>query len=113
MTGQTLSLRRLPDLATKREAYASLFFFFTNAMDTTKLLGRNIRFHLFRLNLSLTSVAKQTGASAYSLGRVASGKTRLIDPNLISDLMRVFNCDANALLMPIEGVPYEEEGQAA
>jgi len=89
------------------------FFFFTNAMDTTKLLGRNIRFHLFRLNLSLTSVAKQTGASAYSLGRVASGKTRLIDPNLISDLMRVFNCDANALLMPIEGVPYEEESQAA
>ena len=48
-------------------------------MDTPQLLGRNIRFHLFRLNMTLTSVASQTCCSAYSLGRVAAGKTRLID----------------------------------
>jgi hypothetical protein len=38
---------------------------------------------------------------------MASGKTRLIDPNVLVDLMRVFKCDANALLLPIEGVPYD------
>jgi hypothetical protein len=37
---------------------------------------------------------------------MASGKTKLIDPNVLADLMRVFKCDANSLLLPIEGVPY-------
>ena len=45
--------------------------------------------------------------STYSLGRLASGKTKLIDPNVLVDLMRVFRCDANALLLPIDGVPYD------
>lgn len=76
-------------------------------MDTTKLLGRNIRFHLFRTQLSLREVAEASGVSPYSLGRMASGKTKLIDPNVLTDLMRVFKCDANALLQPIEGVPYD------
>jgi hypothetical protein len=76
-------------------------------MDTTQLLGRNIRFHLFRTRLTLRDVAEASGISPYSLGRMASGKTKLIDPNVLSDLMRVFKCDANALLLPIEGVPYD------
>jgi transcriptional regulator with XRE-family HTH domain len=76
-------------------------------MDTTQLLGRNIRFHLFRTRLTLRDVAEASGISPYSLGRMASGKTKLIDPNVLSDLMRVFRCDANALLLPIEGVPYD------
>jgi transcriptional regulator with XRE-family HTH domain len=81
-------------------------------MDTTKLLGRNIRFHLFRTELTLKDAAENVGISAYSLGRVASGKTKLVDPNLLTDLMQVFNCDANALLMPIEGVPYNDGSQS-
>jgi transcriptional regulator with XRE-family HTH domain len=76
-------------------------------MDTTQLLGRNIRFHLFRTRLTLRDVAEASGISPYSLGRMASGKTKLIDPNVLADLMRVFRCDANALLLPIEGVPYD------
>lgn len=76
-------------------------------MDTTKLLGRNIRYHLFRTQYTLRDVAESAGVSSYSLGRMASGKTKLIDPNVLTDLMRVFKCDANALLMPIEGVPYD------
>jgi len=76
-------------------------------MDTTKLLGRNIRFHLFRTELTLRDVAESAGISPYSLGRMASGKTKLIDPNILTDLMRVFKCDANALLLPIDGVPYD------
>jgi DNA-binding Xre family transcriptional regulator len=76
-------------------------------MDTTKLLGRNIRFHLFRTEATLKDVADAAGMSTYSLGRMASGKTRLIDPNVLVDLMHVFKCDANALLLPIEGVPYD------
>ena len=76
-------------------------------MDTTKLLGRNIRFHLFRTEATLKDVADAAGMSTYSLGRMASCKTRLIDPNVLVDLMRVFKCDANALLLPIEGVPYD------
>jgi hypothetical protein len=76
-------------------------------MDTTKLLGRNIRFHLFRTELTLRDVAESAGISPYSLGRIASGKTKLIDPNILTDLMRVFKCDANALLLPLEGVPYD------
>jgi transcriptional regulator with XRE-family HTH domain len=76
-------------------------------MDTTKLLGRNIRFHLFRTELTLRDVAEASGISPYSLGRMASGKTKLIDPNVLTDLMRVFQCDANALLQPLEGVPYD------
>jgi len=76
-------------------------------MDTTKLLGRNIRFHLFRTQAKLKDVAESAGMSAYSLGRLASGRTKLIDPNVLTDLMRVFGCDANALLLPIEGVPYD------
>lgn len=76
-------------------------------MDTTKLLGRNIRYHLFRTEYTLREVAEASGVSAYSLGRMASGKTKLIDPNVLTDLMRVFKCDANALLLPIEGVPYD------
>lgn len=76
-------------------------------MDTTKLLGRNIRFHLFRTELTLRDAAESAGVSVYSLGRMASGKTKLIDPNILTDLMRVFKCDANALLLPIEGVPYD------
>jgi transcriptional regulator with XRE-family HTH domain len=77
-------------------------------MDTTQLLGRNIRFHLFRTRLTLRDVAESSGISSYSLGRMASGKTKLIDPNVLTDLMRVFRCDANALLLPIDGVPYDE-----
>ena len=77
-------------------------------MDTTKLLGRNIRFHLFRTQLTLRDVAEASGISPYSLGRMASGKTKLIDPNVLTDLMRVFKCDANALLLPIDGVPYDD-----
>jgi transcriptional regulator with XRE-family HTH domain len=76
-------------------------------MDTTQLLGRNIRFHLFRTRLTLRDVAEASGISPYSLGRMASGKTKLIDPNVLADLMHVFHCDANALLLPIEGVPYD------
>jgi DNA-binding Xre family transcriptional regulator len=76
-------------------------------MDTTKLLGRNIRFHLFRTQAKLKDVAESAGMSTYSLGRLASGKTKMIDPNVLADLMRVFNCDANALLLPIDGVPYD------
>jgi DNA-binding Xre family transcriptional regulator len=76
-------------------------------MDTSKLLGRNIRFHLFRTELTLRDVAESAGISPYSLGRMASGKTKLIDPNTLTDLMRIFKCDANALLLPIEGVPYD------
>ena len=77
-------------------------------MDTTQLLGRNIRFHLFRTRLTLRDVAESSGISSYSLGRMASGKTKLIDPNCLTDLMRVFKCDANALLLPIDGVPYDD-----
>lgn len=77
-------------------------------MDTTKLLGRNIRFHLFSTELTLRDAAERVGISPYSLGRLASGKTKSLDPNLITDLMQVFNCDANALLMPIEGVRYND-----
>ena len=44
-------------------------------MDTTKLLGRNIRFHLFRTEATLKDVADAAGMSTYSLGRLASGKT--------------------------------------
>lgn len=76
-------------------------------MEATQLLGRNIRFHLFRTQLTLRDVSEAAGVSPYSLGRMASGKTKLIDPNVLVDLMQVFKCDANALLMPIEGVPYD------
>jgi len=76
-------------------------------MDTPKLLGRNIRFHLFRTEATLKDVADAAGMSTYSLGRMANGRTKLIDPNMLTDLMRVFDCDANALLLPIEGVPYD------
>jgi len=76
-------------------------------MNTAKLLGRNIRFHLFRTQLTLRDVAEASGISPYSLGRMASGKTKLIDPNVLTDLMRVFKCDANELLQPLEGVTYD------
>jgi transcriptional regulator with XRE-family HTH domain len=76
-------------------------------MEATQLLGRNIRFHLFRTQLTLRDVSEASGISPYSLGRMASGKTKLIDPNVLVDLMQVFKCDANALLMPIDGVPYD------
>lgn len=104
------SLHPLPESNTGGSKSFPLFFVITT-MDTTKLLSRNIRFHLFRTDLTLRDVAETAGISPYSLGRVASGKTKLIDPNLITDLMRVFKCDANALLMPIEGVPYNEGSQ--
>ena len=77
-------------------------------MTPTQILGRNIRFHLFRTQLTLRDVAARSGVSPYSLGRMASGRTKLVDPNVLSDLMQIFKCDANALLLPIEGVPYDD-----
>lgn len=76
-------------------------------MDTTKILGRNIRFHLFRTESTLREIANAAGISPYSLSRMANGRTRLVDLNVLNDLMRVFECDANALLQPIEGVTYD------
>ena len=68
--------------------------------------GRNIELYTFKKGWTSTRLASELGISVGTLRRVRFSRGRYLDLELMQELMRVFSCDPNDLLLPQPDIDY-------
>jgi len=70
------------------------------------IYGRNIEMYTFKRGWSVHRLADELNCTVATLTRIRKCHNYLIDPELLSSLLRVFNCSPNDLLLPHDDVDY-------
>ena len=71
--------------------------------------ARNIDLLTFKRGWTLNRLASELGTTTAALTRVRLRHNKYLDPELLSDLLRVFNCAPNDLLAPHPDVDYSQQ----
>jgi DNA-binding Xre family transcriptional regulator len=72
-----------------------------------QVYARNIQLHMARLNLTTSQLSDQLYVTPASFNRIRSGRARIIDPDILNKLRRIFSCTANDLLEVNPAVDYK------
>jgi DNA-binding Xre family transcriptional regulator len=70
------------------------------------IYARNIELQAFKKGWSANRLALEIGTSVPTLNRVRFCRSKYIDPELFQDLLRVFKCTPNDLLLPQPDIDY-------
>ena len=71
-----------------------------------RVYARNVEIFMCRRNLTPTHLAHQLSASPHALANLRFHRGRWIDPELLVELLQLFECEPNDLLLPQPGVDY-------
>lgn len=74
--------------------------------ELLNVYARNIDLLIFKRGWSLNRLATELGTTVATLTRVRLRHNKYIDPELLADLIRVFACTPNDLLIPHPDVDY-------
>lgn len=73
-----------------------------------RVYARNIELEALKRGWSQDVLATRLGVSRGTLARIRRGDLRYLDPEILLSLLQEFNCTPNDLLMPQEGIQYDE-----
>jgi DNA-binding Xre family transcriptional regulator len=74
-----------------------------------RVYARNIDLLAYKRGWSTELLAKRLALSPNTLIRIRRHQSKYIDPEVLLALMDVFDCTPNDILLPQEGVNYDEE----
>lgn len=74
-----------------------------------QIYARNVEHHAFMRGWSSPKLAEELGVTLNTLTRIRYARSRYIDPDVFSALLRVFGCTPNDLLLPFPGIDYSSE----
>ena len=74
--------------------------------DLLPVYGRNIDHFAFKKGWTSTRLASELGITAGTLRRIRLSRGRYLDLDLMLELMRVFSCSPNDLLLPQPDIDY-------
>lgn len=71
-----------------------------------RVYARNVEIWMCRRNLTPTHLVRELGVSPHAVNNLRFHRGRWIDPELLVELLELFNCTPNDLLLPQPGVDY-------
>lgn len=74
-----------------------------------QIYARNVEHHAFMRGWPPPKLATELGVTHNTLTRIRFARSRYIDPDVFSELLRVFGCTPNDLLLPFPGIDYSSE----
>lgn len=74
-----------------------------------RIYARNIELMAFKRGWSVDTLASRLGVSSHTITRIRRNRARYIDPEVLLAVLDVFGCTPNDLLLPQEGIKYDEE----
>lgn len=74
-----------------------------------RIYARNIELLAFKRGWTQETLATRLGVSTNTLIRIRRHQAKYIDPDVLLALMDVFDCTPNDILLPEEGVNYDED----
>jgi DNA-binding Xre family transcriptional regulator len=81
----------------------------TRTAPLLSIYGRNVEVNAFKRGWSTAQLATRLGITPEAMRRIRTGKNRSIDPDVLSAMTDLFQCDYNALLTPQPGIDYTND----
>jgi len=71
-----------------------------------RVYARNVEIAMCRRNLTPSALVRELGVSPHAVTNLRLHRGRWIDPELLAELLELFGCTPNDLLLPQPGVDY-------
>jgi DNA-binding Xre family transcriptional regulator len=68
--------------------------------------ARNVEHCAFKRGWSTAKLATELGITLNTLNRIRFGRSRYLDPEVLTALIDLFACEPNDLLLPQPGIDY-------